>query len=191
MNVFRDELQAWPLVEEVAVGDLEDYSLYRKLIDEDPLPYSDSLHADFLGAFDRDDLREVLLRCEIYRAPLVLRYMDGFLDEGDRPAPRRSIRDDPARLHRGRNLFERTMWAYAEENKLIGDGDGDGWDDGRDPCSEAVRQLWNYLDHAIAPADRGGRAPPRSVVGAAVSSSSRRRSGRFLASGSSDEVPPT
>ena len=28
------------------------------------------------------------------------------------------------------------------------------------PCSEAVRQLWDYLDHAIAPEDREGRAPP-------------------------------
>ena len=57
----------------------QDFSLYRTLIDEDPLPYSDSLHTDFLGAFDHDDLREVLLRMpEIYQAPLVLRYMDGF-----------------------------------------------------------------------------------------------------------------
>jgi RNA polymerase sigma-70 factor, ECF subfamily len=31
-----------------------------------------------------------------------------------------------ARLHRGRNLFERTMWAYAEETKLITMGDDDG-----------------------------------------------------------------
>jgi RNA polymerase sigma-70 factor (ECF subfamily) len=31
-----------------------------------------------------------------------------------------------ARLHRGRNLFERTMWTYAEENELISTGDDDG-----------------------------------------------------------------
>ena len=63
VNVFRDELRKRGRhVEEVAVGDLEDFSLYRTLIDEDPL-HSDSLHTDFLGAFDRDDLREVLLAC--------------------------------------------------------------------------------------------------------------------------------
>jgi RNA polymerase sigma-70 factor (ECF subfamily) len=31
-----------------------------------------------------------------------------------------------ARLHRGRKLLERTMWAYAEEYKLITTGDDDG-----------------------------------------------------------------
>jgi RNA polymerase sigma-70 factor (ECF subfamily) len=31
-----------------------------------------------------------------------------------------------ARLHRGRNVFERTMWAYAEEANLLATGDDDG-----------------------------------------------------------------
>jgi len=128
VNVFRDELRKRGRhVEEVAVGDLEDFSLYRTLIDEDPLPYSDSLHTDFLGAFDREDLREVLLRMpEIYRAPLVLRYMDGFSTKEIARLLDAPFGTILARLHRGRNLFERTMWAYAEENKLITMGDDDG-----------------------------------------------------------------
>jgi RNA polymerase sigma-70 factor, ECF subfamily len=128
VNIFRDQLRKRSRsVEELAVGDLDDFSLYRTLIEVDPLPYSDSLHTDFLGAFDREDLREVLLRMpEIYRAPLVLRYMDGFATKEIARLLDAPLGTILARLHRGRNLFERTMWAYAEETKLLQMGDDDG-----------------------------------------------------------------
>ena len=128
VNVFRDQLRRRARsVEELAVGDLEDFSLYRTLIDEDPIPYSDSLHTDFLDAFGREDLREVLMRLpEIYRAPLVLRYMDGFATKEIARMLDAPLGTILARLHRGRNLFERAMWDYAEETKLIMTGDGDG-----------------------------------------------------------------
>jgi RNA polymerase sigma-70 factor (ECF subfamily) len=128
VNVFRDQLRKRARsIPEVAVGDLGDFSLYRTLIDEDPLPYSDSLHTDFLDAFGPEDLREVLMRLpEIYRAPLVLRYMDGFATKEIARLLDAPLGTILARLHRGRNLFERTMWAYAEETKLIMRGDDDG-----------------------------------------------------------------
>ena len=128
VNVFRDQLRKRSRsVQELAVGDLEDFSLYRTLIDQDPLPYSDSLHTDFLAAFGREDLREVLMRLpEIYRAPLVLRYMDGFSTKEIARLLDAPLGTILARLHRGRNLFERTMWAYAEETKLLEIGDDDG-----------------------------------------------------------------
>jgi RNA polymerase sigma-70 factor (ECF subfamily) len=128
VNVFRDQLRKRARsVEELAAGDLEDFSLYRTLIEVDPLPYSDSLHTDFLGAFGRDDLREVLMRLpQIYRAPLVLRYMDGFATKEIARLLDAPLGTILARLHRGRNLFERTMWAYAEETKLLQMGDDDG-----------------------------------------------------------------
>lgn len=125
VNVFRDQLRKRARsVDELAVGDLEDFSLYRTLIEVDPLPYSDSLHTDFLGAFGPHDLREVLLRLpEIYRAPLVLRYMDGFATKEIARLLDAPLGTILARLHRGRNLLERTLWAYAEETKLMGDDD--------------------------------------------------------------------
>jgi RNA polymerase sigma-70 factor, ECF subfamily len=128
VNVFRDLLRKRARsVEELAAGDFQDFSLYRTLVDQDPLPYSDSLHTDFLDAFGRDDLREVLMRMpEIYRAPLVLRYMDGFATKEIARLLDAPLGTILARLHRGRNLFERTMWAYAEETKLITMGDDDG-----------------------------------------------------------------
>src|SRR5213082_321790 len=45
---------------EVAVEDVEQFSLYRKLADEDPFPYSDSLHLDFLQRFGRENVQAVL-----------------------------------------------------------------------------------------------------------------------------------
>jgi RNA polymerase sigma-70 factor, ECF subfamily len=128
VNVFRDQLRKRTRsVEELAVGDIEDFSLYRTLIDEDPLPYSDSLHTDFLGAFGKEDLREVLLRMpEIYRGPLVLRYMDGFSTKEIARLLDAPLGTILARLHRGRHLFERTLWIYAQETNLIRMGDDDG-----------------------------------------------------------------
>ena len=67
VNVFRDQLRKRSRSVEARRRRSGGLLLYRTLIDEDPLPYSDSLHADFLGAFGREDLREVLLRMpEIY-----------------------------------------------------------------------------------------------------------------------------
>jgi RNA polymerase sigma-70 factor, ECF subfamily len=80
VNVFRDQLRHQARsVQELPVDQVEDFSLYQTLIEQDPLPYSDTLHHDYLRAFGKEDVREVLLRLpELYRAPLVLRYMDGF-----------------------------------------------------------------------------------------------------------------
>jgi RNA polymerase sigma-70 factor (ECF subfamily) len=80
VNVFRDQLRRQARSpEELPVDQVEDFSLYQTLVEQDPLPYSDTLHHDYLRAFAREDVREVLLRLpELYRAPLVLRYMDGF-----------------------------------------------------------------------------------------------------------------
>lgn len=110
-------------VEEVGVDDIEDFSLFRRIADEDPFPYSDSLHLDFLHQFGREDVQAVLASIpELYRVPMLLTYVEGyhakevarFLD-----APLGTIL---ARLHRGRKLFERRLWEYAEEHGLLKEG---------------------------------------------------------------------
>jgi RNA polymerase sigma-70 factor (ECF subfamily) len=102
------------------MGDLSEFSLYRTLVDEDPFPYSDTLHADFLQVFDSEDLREVLIRLpDIYRIPLVLRYIDGFATKEIANLMEAPLGTTLARLHRGRRLFEREMWAYAQEAGLL------------------------------------------------------------------------
>lgn len=121
VNVFRDQLRKRSrTVDERPMGDLSDFSLYRTLVDEDPFPYSDTLHADFLQAFDSEDLREILIRLpDLYRIPLVLRYMDGFATKEVARLMEAPLGTTLARLHRGRRLFEREMWAYAQETRLL------------------------------------------------------------------------
>ena len=121
VNVFRDQLRKRSrTVDERPMGDLSDFSLYRTLVDEDPFPYSDTLHADFLQAFDSEDLRGVLMRLpDLYRIPLVLRYVDGFATKEIAHLMEAPLGTILARLHRGRRLFEREMWAYAQESGLL------------------------------------------------------------------------
>ena len=82
------------------------------------LPYSDSLHLDFLAEFGPEDVRAVLLQLPLLYLPLVLVYMEGYLAKevaGMLDAPLGTVL---ARLHRGRKLFEQ-LWDYAEENGLL------------------------------------------------------------------------
>ncbi len=106
--------------EKVAVEAADDFSLYRKIAREDPFPYSDSLHLDFLGRFGGDDVRSVLLMLpDIYRIPLVLVHMQGFSTKEVAKITDAPLGTVLARLHRGRKLFEKTMWDYAERNGLL------------------------------------------------------------------------
>ena len=100
--------------------DLDRFSLYRKIAAEDPFPYSDSLHLDFLAQFSREDVRAVLLSLPLlYRTPLVLVHMEGFSTKEVATMLGAPIGTVLARLHRGRKLFERRLWAYADEHGLL------------------------------------------------------------------------
>jgi RNA polymerase sigma-70 factor, ECF subfamily len=105
---------------EESVDDLEGYSLYRTLAVEDPLPYSDSLHLDFLSSFSTEDVWAVLARLKpMYRVPLVLVHMEGYATDevaAELDVPRNTVL---SRLHRGRKYFERELWEYAEERELL------------------------------------------------------------------------
>ena len=108
---------------EIDFDQVERFSLYRKIAYEDPFPYSDSLHLDFLAEFSREDVRAVLMRLpEIYRIPLVVVYMDGYLARELAEMLQVPLGTVLARLHRGRKLFETQMWEYAEQNGLLKEG---------------------------------------------------------------------
>jgi RNA polymerase sigma-70 factor, ECF subfamily len=108
---------------EIDFDQVERFSLYRKIAYEDPFPYSDSLHVDFLAEFSREDVRAVLMRLpEIYRIPLVVVYMDGYLARELAEMLHVPLGTVLARLHRGRKLFETQMWEYAEQNGLLKEG---------------------------------------------------------------------
>jgi RNA polymerase sigma-70 factor (ECF subfamily) len=109
--------------EEIDFDELEKFSLYRRIAHEDPFPYSDSLHLDFLQGFGPEDVRHVLGGLpELYRIPLVLVYMDGFATKEVAHMLDVPIGTLLARLHRGRKLFEKRMWDYAEATGLLREG---------------------------------------------------------------------
>jgi RNA polymerase sigma-70 factor (ECF subfamily) len=108
---------------EVDLDEVEEFSLYRKVAYEDPFPYSDSLHIDFLQRFGKEDVTEILLLLpEIYRVPLVLVHMQGYATKEVAKLLGVPLGTVLARLHRGRKLFEKTMWDYAEANDLLKEG---------------------------------------------------------------------
>jgi len=110
--------------QEVELSEVEEFSLYRKIAQEDPFPYSDTLHIDFLGSFGPEDVREVLQGLpELYRIPLVLVHMYGYPTKDVARILDAPLGTVLARLHRGRKLFERRMWDYAEETGIL-EGDG-------------------------------------------------------------------
>lgn len=107
---------------EVDIGGVEEFSLFRRIADEDPFPYSDSLHLDFLQQFETEDVQAILAALPPhFRIPLALVYMDGF--------PTKEVArllDVPlgtllAWLHRGRKLFEKRLWDYAQSRGLLKD----------------------------------------------------------------------
>jgi len=108
---------------EIDFDEVEKFSLYRKIAYEDPFPYSDSLHLDFLGEFGPEDVRAVLMRIPtLYRIPLVLVYMDGFLAKELARRLDVPLGTVLSRLHRARKLFESQLWEYAEETGLLKEG---------------------------------------------------------------------
>ena len=120
-NLWRDRMrkrQRSP--REVQFDDVDDFSLYEVLVEEDPFPYSDTLHLDFLGSFSQQDVHLVLRRLpELYRAPLVLRYIEEFATKEVARLLGTPLGTVLARLHRGRQLFEKAMWDYARETNVL------------------------------------------------------------------------
>ena len=134
-NVWRDRLRSVGRVPDEVLVDSDDrFSLYRTLVEEDPLPYSDTLHVDFLGAFSEHDVQVVLDRLPArYRGPLILRYVEGFATKEIAEALALPLGTVLSQLHRGRRHFERQMWVYAEESGLVGGQPAAGVDAREEP----------------------------------------------------------
>ncbi len=104
----------------------EDFSLFATVAIEDPFPYSDELHLDFLRLFGDEDLQAVFAEISpVYRLPLILTTVHGFSCKESA-----AILDVPlgtllSRLHRGRKQLERGLWDYAVRRGLVKVSDDD------------------------------------------------------------------
>lgn len=108
---------------EVLTGDpkeLDRFSLYDLIAEEDPLPYSDHLHEDFLAQFPDEEVRGALLALpHEYRVPLVLLYAEGMSYREIATFIGCPLGTVMSRLHRGRKILERTLWECAKRRGLV------------------------------------------------------------------------
>jgi RNA polymerase sigma-70 factor, ECF subfamily len=108
---------------EVAVGDLAEldrFSLYDLIDQEDPFPYSDQLHRDFLSRFDDGEVRRALLALpDAYRVPLVLLYVEELSYKELADALGCPVGTIMSRLHRGRKILERELWECAKQRGIV------------------------------------------------------------------------
>ena len=100
--------------------DLDRFSLYDLIWEEDPYPYSDRLHDDFLAAFRDEDVRRALLDLpEAYRLPLVLLYVEDLSYRDLAEVLGCPVGTVMSRLHRGRKILERELWECAKRRGLV------------------------------------------------------------------------
>lgn len=106
--------------DETSLEDANQQTLYRSIADADPLPYSETVHVDFLHSFSEEDVWNVLDRLEPkYRVPLVLVHMEGVTTKEVSRMLGVPLNTLLSWLHRGRKQFETQMWNYAEEKQLL------------------------------------------------------------------------
>jgi RNA polymerase sigma-70 factor, ECF subfamily len=112
-------------IDETPLDDTHETTLFRRIIDEDPLPYSDSVHLDFLHSFSDEHVWDILDRVDPkYRIPLVLVHMEGMPTAAVARMLGVPLNTVLSWLHRGRRMFETEMWTYAEEHDLIREQQG-------------------------------------------------------------------
>lgn len=94
--------------------------LFDKITEEDPFPYSDRVHLDFLALFDDARVIEVFQRLHpVYRTALILAYVYGYKAREIADITGKSVGTVLARLFRGRKQLERELWEYAQSTGLI------------------------------------------------------------------------
>lgn len=98
----------------------EHFSLFDTLVEEDPFPYSDRLHLDFLDLFDDANLTAALQHIHpTHRAALVLAYVYGYKAREIAEMTGTTTGTVLARLHRGRKQLEKALWDYAKQRGLL------------------------------------------------------------------------
>ncbi len=98
----------------------EEFSLFATIAIEDPFPYSDELHLDFLRLFADEDMQAVFGEISApYRLPLILTTVHGFSCKESAAILGIPLGTLLSRLHRGRRQLERGLWDYAVRRGLV------------------------------------------------------------------------
>ena len=98
----------------------DDFSLFATIAIEDPFPYSDELHLDFLRLFGDADLQAVFAAMtSTFRAPILLTAVHGFSCKETAAILGIPLGTVLSRLHRGRKQLERGLWDYAVRRRLV------------------------------------------------------------------------
>jgi RNA polymerase sigma-70 factor (ECF subfamily) len=106
--------------------DGEQFSLFQTIAIEDPFPYSDELHLDFLRLFRDEDVSAVFgAITPAFRLPLILTVIHGFSCKEAAAILGVPLGTLLSRLHRGRKQLERGLWDYAVANGLVTTTDED------------------------------------------------------------------
>lgn len=104
----------------------EEFSLFATVAIEDPFPYSDELHLDFLRLFGDEDLQVIFGEISpAYRLPLILTTVHGFSCKESAAILGVPLGTLLSRLHRGRKQLERGLWDYAVRRGLVKVSDDD------------------------------------------------------------------
>jgi RNA polymerase sigma-70 factor (ECF subfamily) len=114
---FRSEHE---VRETVSLDDATNLDLYDRIVEEDPFPYSDRVHLDFVELFDDATVIDVLRRVHpAHRTALILAYVYGYKAREIAEIARTSVGTILARLFRGRKQLERELWEYARNKNLL------------------------------------------------------------------------
>jgi RNA polymerase sigma-70 factor (ECF subfamily) len=129
-NVWRDqsrsrrrEVKTVPI--DAPDADDDTFSLFQTIAMEDPFPYSDELHLDFLRLFRDEDVGAVFASITpAFRLPLILTVVHGFSCKEAAAILEIPLGTLLSRLHRGRKQLERGLWDYAVANGLVTTAEG-------------------------------------------------------------------
>ena len=114
---YRSTRREVPLDEAV---ELDRFSLYDQIADEDPFPYSNRLHDDFLSQFQDDEVRRALAALpEAYRIAVVLVYTEEMSYQQLAEVLGCPLGTVMSRLYRGRKALERELWECAKRRGLV------------------------------------------------------------------------
>lgn len=117
-SAFHDRLRIKHAGDTVSMD--EDFDLFDKIVEEDPFPYSDRVHLDFLELFDDMKVIEVLQRLHpSHRVVLILAYVYEYKTREIAEIMNKPLGTVLAWLHRGRKQLERDLWEYAKGNHLL------------------------------------------------------------------------